>query len=137
MRSFNISSHTADVRLNINADSLTELFSGALEALCDVIKNNYKDLKIPFSNEEQLVIESIDSSALLIDFLSEALTFIHRKKALFCSVEIQNLSSNKIEAKIFGFHIDSFSVDVKAVTYTEANIEKVDDNYKITVVLDI
>ena len=101
MRKYELAEHTADIRLQLQADSLQDLFAVAVEGMAELIKpDSCKQQPSRRSSElwrtQQTETISIETSAgdvttLLIDFLSEVLTQIHIKKVVYCSVTFSKL----------------------------------------------
>jgi SHS2 domain-containing protein len=138
MKRFRLLPHTADVRMCITADSLKDLFNVGITGMAEVIRPGF--CQDPKGEELQcnLMIESIDKTTLLIDFLSEVLSLGHAKKALFCRVEWLSFGESKIVARIFGHRIDRIDEDIKAVTYHDADIfQKEDNSWECTIIFDI
>jgi SHS2 domain-containing protein len=73
-----------------------------------------------------LQLQSVDTTVLLVDFLSEVLTLSHEEKAVFCALEVQQLNETAIAAQIAGRPADGFAEDIKAVTYHEAEVRQND-----------
>ncbi len=136
MKKFVFEEHTADIRIIATADSLTGLFDIALKALCNALRYDSDSFKTP-DISVKAVIRSIDTSALLIDFLSEALSLMHHKKSVFCNALFDIFDDKYIECTFLGTMVDSFHEDVKAVTYTEAEIRQISGAYEVIFVLDI
>lgn len=137
MRSFELIEHTADVRLRVKADSLSELFKGALEGMNTLLAPRgcpCKDPKIA----EDFDLDSPDVTALLIDFLNEMLAFSHIHQALFCDITLEKLSQTTVTGQARGCPTDHFDEDIKAVTYHEAQVLMHDDGtYETMIVFDI
>ncbi len=129
--------HTADVRIRAIGSDLPDLFDSALKGLCGVLYSE------PFNNDSNMFtskinLKSIDSSALIIDFLSEALSLMYNNKAVMPQLKISKLENNQIIAELCGFHVDGFSEDIKAVTYHAAEIITNNDNQlEVIITLDI
>jgi SHS2 domain-containing protein len=138
MKSFEIISHTADVRIKAYGINIKSLFEEALKGLIFVLQPNNvlsdKNKKIFID----ISVNSYDKTALLIDFLSEALTQMYIKNVLIRRVEFLEITNNTLKGKLTAYYIDKFAVDIKAVTYHEAEIifNKLNE-YECTVVLDI
>jgi len=124
MKTYKVLPHTADVRLWVEADRLEELFAAALEGMAGLIKESQVELKKGRVIEETLELEAPDVTALLIDFLSAALTLTHQKKAVFTQIRFLKLNDKSLKGIIKGFETDGFDDDIKAVTYHEAEITK-------------
>jgi len=135
---FKLIPHTADIRLKVEAKTLEALFADALAGMSEVIKpgscNKIKDLPII----ENISIESVDETTLLIDFLSEVLTLSDEKEAVFCKIKLIEFFDNSLKAEIYGAKVDEFAEDIKAVTYHEADVQKNSKgSYETIIVFDI
>lgn len=137
MRSYRALPHTGDIRVSVMGDSLKELFTAGLEALSHVLKRGgCRDTK--YTIVEEITLVSPDVTTLLVDFLSAVLTSSYEKKALFCTVDFKTFGETELLADISGIQVTSFSEDIKAVTYHEANVERNERGiYKTVIVLDI
>jgi SHS2 domain-containing protein len=116
--------HTADLRLHLQADSLEELFAAGVEALQQQLQPAGCQGGGPYPLRHALQLQSVDTTVLLVDFLSEVLTLSHEEKAVFCVLEIQQLNETAIAAQIAGRPADGFAEDIKAVTYHEAEVRQ-------------
>jgi SHS2 domain-containing protein len=116
--------HTADLRLHLQADSLAELFAAGFEALQHQLQPDGCQGGGPYPLCHALQLQSVDTTALLVDFLSEVLTLSHEEKAVFCKLELRQLSATAVEAQIAGCLAGGFAEDIKAVTYHEAEVRK-------------
>lgn len=116
--------HTADVRLKVTGDTWVDVFRLALEAMAELIKENFcRTHKDDFIREERLELKSIDGTSLLVDFLSEVLTLSHISKTIYCEVIFETLTETEIKASIRGKSTNQFDRDLKAVTYHEAELK--------------
>ena len=106
--------------------------------MCEVILPEWRKSPAKLNIKREIEIESIDITALLIDFLSELLSLMHQNKVLFCKVQFEQLSETYLKAEVSGFEVSGFDEDVKAVTYHEADIKLNEDGeYETAIVLDI
>lgn len=138
MRAHRLLPHTADTRLQITADSLEELFKGALEGLSEIIKRGVTNSSSDSSIVTQVDISSNDTTAMLIDFLNNLLTKDLIEKAVFFDIVELDLRNTKVVANVRGIAADSFDEDIKAVTYHGAQIQQEKDgSYKVELVLDV
>lgn len=137
MRKYELLPHTADTRLYVEADTLEELFKGALNGLADIMKKGSCDIKVE-TKSKVIKIDSLDLTSLLIDFLSEVLQYSQEEGSVYCRVKILKIENNSLEAEIYGREADGFDEDVKAVTYHEAEIKKNErGNWEVVIVFDI
>lgn len=146
MKKFEILPHTADLRLKIYGQTKEELFRHALlgmfssirpQALgCQEKNDEYICQELP--EKRKVVVHSPDLNSLLVDFLSEALYLSDVHNEVYLDAEILRLTDQEIEAILKGVKIQGFEeVEIKAVTYHELNIQKVNDHYETNLVFDI
>lgn len=130
--------HTADIRLKINADSPDELFQSALSGMNEILKPGFCRKRLALTTSRSVHIKSQDTTTLLIDFLSEALTLSLLNKVIYCKLRIIKLLRDEITCLLEGCNVDILEEDIKAVTYHEADVRKNDKNeWETTIVFDI
>lgn len=138
MRSYRLIPHTADIRLKVEGDKIQELFKASLEAMNGIIKRDFCKTTKRFPIRHTISLCSLDTTSLLIDFLSEVLYYINKDHAIFCKVEFKKLEDFNLKASILGNSVDAFDEDIKAVTYHEAEIMKNSKgNYETVIVFDV
>lgn len=137
MRSHAIRAHTSDIRLAVRADSLEELFRGALEGMAGIMQPGLPE-KQSHPLTEALSLAADDTTSLLIDFLSEVLTRMHIRRAIYSAVSFTELTQQTLSAVIAGAPVDGFDKDIKAVTYHEADVkQRATGEWGTTIVFDI
>lgn len=117
-------SHTADVQIMVKADTLEELFAGALEGMNRILKANIPSDNTVQSERLEIEINSSDVTTLLIDFLSEVLTVSYEKRRIYSGLKILELKDSSMKAWVYGISVESFDEDIKAVTYHLAKVKK-------------
>lgn len=138
MRSWKIIPHTADTKLQVIADSVEELFKGALEGMSDIIKHSVTKNPSDLSTVTQVDLSANDITVLLVDFLNDLLTKDVIEKVVFYDVVELELKNTHLVASIRGVPSDSFDEDIKAVTYHGADVrQNADRNYQVEVVFDV
>jgi len=134
---YEIVQHTADIRIHVRADSMESLFADALIALMEVLYENAADVGGATQKQETL-IESLDCTALLVDFLNDALTRCHVHRRRYTAAAFTLLTETALTATLTSVAAGDFHEDVKAVTYHEADVQgDADGRWKTTLVLDI
>ena len=131
---YEILQHTADVRLRVTASTLEELFSDALRGLMAVMGGNV--VGAHGVRPENVEIESVDVTALLVDFLNEALVRAHVQRRSFTGASFASLTETHLAATLMSVPAE-FEEDVKAVTYHEAEVRCGDNGWTTMLVLDI
>lgn len=137
MQKFVFHSHTADTRLILKASTPVGLFKAGLNALNYLLaksKNKIKGKK----QERKIKLHADNLTQLLVDFLSEVLTYSYLNKTVYSKIKIIRLNKHYLEAVLTGRLVSAFSVDIKGVTYHEAKIVKdKQGNYQTVIVLDL
>jgi SHS2 domain-containing protein len=140
--SYRFIEHTADIAVEVEGESLNDLFISSCyawrEAVMD-ISSFQKELSKKF------IFNSASLEVLLIELLSELNFQLYTKGWVF--VTIQNLlieetdSGYHLEIELFGqkhnSEIYKFKEEIKAVTFHQMKIEKVNNTYKTLIVFDI
>jgi len=130
--------HTSDIKVEIYGADLEELFTNAATCLFDLI------LDIRKVRETQSVpvsLKSADLSELFLDWLRELLFLFSTRSLAIRRVEIHSIEPTRIEATVFGEEFDAkrhgLKVEVKTPTYHEYRIDKTNEGYRATVIVDV
>lgn len=118
--------HTADIQILLKSESKEKLFTEALDAMVDIMDPVFESGDSG-SKILNLKTDSVDTTTLLIDFLSDVLAESEINNAAFKVEEILKLSDTEIEAELSMKPVQTFNEDVKAVTYHEAEVIQNDD----------
>lgn len=122
--------HTADLRIRVWADSLERLFQDAVFGMMGVLKENFKPQALNHKKstnpelKREIKIKAGDQTALIVDFLNEALTMAQTNKEVYTGVKFNKISETELEAELNGIPVDEFDEDIKAVTYHEADVRQ-------------
>lgn len=132
-KSFEILDHPSDVRIKAFGDTKEELFLNAMEGMNAVLR---PDLLKKTTNR-RVVVNSYDLNALLVDFLSEVLYLSQVNKEIYTDVVFDKFSDKELEGELKGNKVESFSEDIKGVTYHDLKIEQKNGLYEATILFDI
>jgi len=137
MKSVRVLSHTADVRLQIKANSRHELFKAGILGLAQIISPRKKERN--YQLRRKIQVSSNDFTTLFIDLLNEILTHIHIDKCIYDHIKTLNIKDDHtVMVELEGYLISRFTRDVKAVTYHEAEIiQSAAGIYQTIIILDI
>jgi SHS2 domain-containing protein len=130
--------HTSDVKVEIYGADLAELFTNAATCLFDLIldRRSVREAKsVPLS------LESAALPELFLDWLRELLFLFSTRSLAIRRVEVGSIEPTRISATVFGEEFDAerhgLKVEVKTPTYHEYRIEKTEEGYRATVILDV
>ena len=135
IKMYSIVPAVGDVRLNVRGESLEKLFATALEGMNRIMNKEYEKHLNRHVFVKEIKLASIDTTSLLIDFLSEILALSHINKAIFYTIDNLEIYDNSLHAVVLGVKSDKFDKDIKAVAYHETNVKQNDKgDYKTTIV---
>ena len=133
---------TADIAFEATGRDLPELFKDAADATMNVMIDNLDAIEPREMRHIELSNDQIDM--LLFDFLQELIFFKDAERLLLRVGNVRIDEKNKkylLRAEVAGEHLDNARhqqrADVKAVTLHDFSVEKKDDDWRATVLLDI
>jgi len=138
--------HTADIKIRVYGDTLSQLFEHALIGMFQSIGPHalgcvQKDGRLvcpELPKEHTIELSAPDKEVLLVDFLSEALYLSDVHNQAYLAATIHNITDTSIKATIYGVEVTGFDVvELKAVTYHGLVIKQVDDVWQADIVFDI
>lgn len=139
MKKYQIIEHTADIGIRVEGKDLKELFCNAAAAMFEIMAPDRKGNRKSVAQE--LIIENSaqDSEELLINWLNELLSLSAAKRLIFTDFTIEKIDRHHLKAKLRGINIEGSRIDteIKAATYHELKIEKMDSGYSAQVILDV
>ena len=138
--------HTADIKIRVYGKTVEELFCNAVIGMFQVIgphadgcikKNDRLVCKI-LPQKRELMVVANDYDSLLVDFLSEALYLSDVNNEAYLDVTIQIMTEQSVEATLHGVPVTRFDVvEIKAVTYHDLHVQKINGGWQTDIVFDI
>lgn len=136
--SYRILDHTADIGLEAQGSDPAQLFSNAARGMFAVIAA--PDTVKPTQNL-LVKVDADNLENLLVNWLSELLYLSATKRLLLCRFDISEIDPQYIVAKVFGEPIDpsrhELYTEIKAVTYHDLKVAKVDQIWVARVLFDV
>lgn len=130
--------HTADVAVVVRGESLEEVFENGASALFTVLAD---PSRVRDAEPLHVEIQSPDLESLFVDWLNELLFLFESQGKLFCRFEVRELAENRLRAEVWGEAVDRsrhrIKTGVKAVTYHDLEIRRVDSGWRAKVVFDV
>ncbi len=118
--------HTADIGIEVEADTLEELFEGAALGMLSIIVDPSRD--IGGGIEVEVSLEAGDIEGLLFEWLNELLFIIDARGILLSEVQVDGINDLHLEATIRGEKIrqggDRLMTEVKAATFHQLLVKK-------------
>jgi SHS2 domain-containing protein len=130
--------HTADLRIEVEADTLAGLFVEGAAALFDITAG-IESVRIREFREVRA--SGDDAGELFVDWLRELLYCFTGEGMLFSRFEIMVLSETEIRARCGGEPFlgrrHEVKCEIKAVTYHGLEITRCGEKFRASVVFDI
>jgi len=135
---YEVFEHTADVGLHASGATLRELFAHVAEGMESLLVSP-EQVRAQFGRE--IRVEGHDAVSLLINWLNELIFLFDTEYLIFRHFEIDDLSETRLHAFARGEAYDAQRHDlgsaIKAATWHDAAVERVEDGYRATVIFDI
>ena len=139
---YNFFDHTADIAVDVEADTLDELFIASASAWRDCISDDRKSFQ---SQERSLILSENSLEILLVTFLSE-LNYLYQSESWMMD-SIQCIEINKegdiwkLSIKILGGNFNrndmKLKSEIKAITYHQMEIKEENGKFTTRIVFDI
>ncbi|MPY88003.1 MAG: hypothetical protein GEU99_08785 [Luteitalea sp.] len=136
MGSFDILEHTADIGIRAEAATLEALFEQATRGLASII-----GIWRPAAGEVvRIDVTADDLGGLLVDWLSETLYLHDTRLATFAGVAVDAVRDGRAVGELRMVPLEcseTEGIQVKAITYHNLSVERVDDRWVATVYFDV
>ncbi len=138
MKRFEEIPHTADWSFRAFGRDLREVFENAAFAMFAMEGATAPEAANQSSVIERTVqVSGIDYESLLVNWLSELLYLQESNHETYHRFDIQELSPTILKAEIYGTPGVQIDKLVKAVTYHNLKIERTEEGWQATVVVDV
>ena len=133
MKTFEFLEHPADIKIRAFGKDLQEVFINSALGMMEFLFDKPK--MIP-DKKETIEASAENVESLLVNWLAEILALSNIHKRIFVNFAIKEFSETKIVAEVTSARAVAID-DIKAVTYSELAIKKMDDKWIANVVYDI
>ena len=135
---YQIIDHTADLGIIVEGTDEKNLFIRAAYAMTDLmVKGNFSRKTVI----KDVSLRGEDFPDLMVRWLGEILYLFEGDKLIVNSIEIKSISPIKLESMLTltSFEPEHHQVirEIKAVTYHQISVEKVNDGWQARVIFDI
>lgn len=145
-KDFEVLEHTADIKIRVFGATFEDLFCNALcgmfqaakpkTSLCKLINDRLVCSSLPCKRELKAEAPTLD--ILLVDFLSQALCLSDIYDEAYFDAQIHEFEQTRVKVTLLGVAIKGFEVvEIKAVTFHELDIKKIDGLWQTIIVFDI
>jgi SHS2 domain-containing protein len=135
MSPYDILPHTADMRVRASGGTRAGLLESALKGMFAAAGPRPGDgdasVERPFS------VKAADFSALLVDFLNEAVSQSDVHKEVYEAVRFDLVTTTEIKGAFIGRPIDGFETQIKAATHGGVAVERNEEGlWEATITFD-
>jgi len=138
MKNYEIIEHTADMIVRIKGRDLKNLFVNAGLAIFQ-ISSEKQQAKYPEKHKIIITQKADDIEELFINWLNELLSLSAVEGLVFEDIIISDISDKSVEAVATGTDLRNYKVnsEIKAATYHQLKIEKMQSGWLAEVVFDV
>lgn len=129
-------SHTADIKFRAYGNTLNKAFENSAIAMFKVMYTESIKLKI----KKKINSNGKDLESLLYNFLEKLLILLDSENLFLSKVKV-NINVKKLElaAEVYGDKSENYQIglDVKAITYNDMFVKKINGKWVCQVVVDV
>lgn len=130
---YKINERISDTRIAVRGRNQEQLFIDAFLGILYMMKPTQK-----FATEKverEIFLESLDTSALLADFLNEVSSLATANKEFYTHIIFYRIQSTSLRAKLFGISVESFHKHIRPLSRNEAEVKLTEDGAWETVLI--
>jgi len=135
MRRYEEIEHTADLAIKAYGRDIKELFANAAYGMFSAMGIDLEAIKPTLRREVRL--EAPDREALLVDWLNELLYLHETEGEIYADFDIHALSETELRANIMGTKGNGAKIVIKAATFHNLEIARMEDGYAVTITFDV
>jgi SHS2 domain-containing protein len=133
-RPYEFIDHTADIKVKVHGADLTEIFENSVLAISEYLS---PERKIESKRIKTINVQGLDIKALLYNLIEELLYLIDAESFAPASASLI-LRGNNLKAEVSGDNSSKYHLkQIKAPTYAEMEIKKLDNQWIAQFVLDV
>lgn len=133
--SHELADHVSEIRLQVRAGSLGELFAEAGRALAEIQLRGVGAAAT--GPPREVVISAADRAALLADWLNELIYLAEVERWIGADFEVDSAEDGRISARVRGVRVERAPGLVKAATLHGVRVDEVAGGLEGEVVLDV
>jgi len=135
---YQIIDHTADLGIIVKGPDVMSLFIRAAQAMTDLMVKGGTSKK---TVTKDILVEGEDLSDLMVRWLGEILYLFEGENLVLNSIDIESISPIQVKSRLTlaSFRPEHHQIlrEIKAVTYHQISVDKVNDGWEARVIFDI
>ena len=135
---YGVFEHTADVGIQAFGSTLAELFVHAAQGMESLM---VAPEQVRLATVREITVEGHDTVSLLVNWLNELIFLFDTDYLLFRDFEISFINETRLIARatgeVYNEQRHELASAIKAATWHEAAVTRVDDGYQARIIFDI
>jgi len=135
---YEVFEHTADIGLHAFGRTLSELFIHAAQGMESLL---VPPEQVRVQTSRQITVDGHDTVSLLITWLNELIFLFDTEYLLFRDFVIESMDETQVIGQAFGEPYDrqhhQLGCAIKAVTWHEAAVTRLNDEYQARIIFDL
>mgnify|MGYP005834457737 CR=1 FL=1 len=132
--------HTADLALQVRAETLPELYANAARGMFYLMSGTAETP--PRTHEHLISLQGPDYETLLVDWLNELLYLADREREIMVDFNVETLTPTRLEARVGATHNATIRKAIKAATFHDLRITPLHPDqdppgYLVNIVFDV
>ena len=128
--------HTADVALKVWGADLATLFANAARGMAALLAGS-ESVELRPTMEELIELSAYDVETLLVSWLEELLYLAEERELLFDAFTFYEIDPQHLRAKAQGGTVDQIHLGIKAVTFSEMDVQRGERGLETKIVFDV
>jgi SHS2 domain-containing protein len=130
--------HTADIGVEVEGESLPDLFAAAGAALAELL---YDPATVEAGQVRETSVTGAGSEALMVRWLNELIVIWETESFLWRSVEVEMAGEAELRARLEGEPFDparhAARGGIKAATYHQLRVDRIGSGWRGRVIFDV
>lgn len=136
--SFRTIEHTADIGIEVEADTLAGLFAEAALGMLSLIVDPTTVSRV---EQRSISLAAGDIGELMFRWLNELLYLVYAEELVFAAVRVGRVGPDALEAEVEGERLDparhQVGEEIKAATYHQLTVERRGEGWFARVIFDV
>ncbi|MDD5477544.1 MAG: archease [Candidatus Omnitrophica bacterium] len=138
MKNYEVLEHTADIGIRVKSSSLEGLFKSAGLAITEFSAKKQKN-QFPEKHKFVITQKAANVEELFVNWLNELLSLSCAEALIFEDIKINQINEQFVDAVATGTDNRNYktSVEIKAATYHQLKVQKINSHWQAEVIFDV
>jgi len=138
MKNYEVLEHTADIGIRVKSSSLDGLFKSAGLAITELSAKKQKN-QFPEKHKFVITQKANNVEELFVNWLNELLSLSSAEALIFEDIKINQINEQFVDAIATGTDSRNYktNIEIKAATYHQLKVQKVNSHWQAEVIFDV